>query len=89
MIKDIIISEMCFTLWNVARVCIYRWNGLLPRMQSLVYNSTLIISSLREMIFEGKYLISDLYLIQTQLIFEMIHSVCFADILMRDQHSQL
>lgn len=87
MIKVIITSEMCFTLWNVARVCMNRWDGLLPRMQSLVYNNTLIISSLREMTLTQNVSASHLFPVQAH--FQMFHSVLFADIFMRDQLSEL
>ena len=76
MIKDIITSKMGFTLWNVATVLIYRWNGLLPTMQSPRYNNVLI-SRFQKDIWKQSISGSDLSPIQTQFYSDQHYNNCF------------
>ena len=73
MTKDIIPSEMGFTLWNVAAVLIHRWNGLLPRTQSPPYNNVLIISSFEKRILKQNTLILPSVLFKCSC--EVIHTL--------------
>lgn len=83
MIKDIIPSEMGFTLWNVAAMLIYRWNGLLPRTQSPPYNNVLIISSFKKRILKQKTLILPSGLFKPNC--EVIHTLILFSGIFTDQ----
>lgn len=70
---------MGFTLWNVTEVLLYRWNVLLTRMQSPLYNNGLAISSFTKRILKQNTLV--LTSVPSKPNFEVIHTIkLFSDI---------